>query len=110
MDVNTFTYDAMERLLNISLSHDGADAVTLSSNTYDAVGRLASCAVNDGGSNTSYAYNVRGWMQSVTNNHFHTKGTVLLVCLRCVDIHWSCVETCRRHIPTLRCDLCPRLL
>ena len=71
MDVNTFTYDAMERLLNISLSHDGADAVTLSSNTYDAVGRLASCAVNDGGSNTSYAYNVRGWMQSVTNNHFY---------------------------------------
>ena len=40
----------------------------------------------------------------------HTKGTVLLVCLRCVDIHWSCVETCRRHVPTLRCDLRPRLL
>ena len=55
MDVNTFTYDHMERLLTTSLSHDGADAVTLSSNTYDAVGRLASCAVNDGGSNTSYA-------------------------------------------------------
>lgn len=50
MDVNTFTYDHMERLLTTSLSHDGADAVTLSSNTYDAVGRLASCAVNDGGS------------------------------------------------------------
>ena len=40
----------------------------------------------------------------------YTKGSVLLVCLRCVDIHWSCVETCRRHIPTLRCDLRPRLL
>ena len=50
-------FDAMERLLNISLSHDGADAVTLSSNTYDAVGRLAS----------------------------HTKGTVLLVCFLCDD-------------------------
>ena len=91
MDVNTFTYDAMERLLNISLSHDGADAVTLSSNTYDAVGRLASCAVNDGGSNTSYVYNVRGWMQSVINNHFyqwlHTKGTVLLAVFNAL-IHW----------------------
>ncbi|MGM9838508.1 MAG: DUF6443 domain-containing protein, partial [Sodaliphilus sp.] len=70
-DLYTFTYDHMERLLTTSLSHDGADAVTLSSNTYDAVGRLASCAVNDGGSNTSYAYNVRGWMQSVINNHFY---------------------------------------
>ena len=34
-----------------------------------------------------------------------TKGTVLLVCLRCVDIHWSCVETCRRYVPTL-CAIC----
>lgn len=71
MDVNTFTYDHMERLLTTSLSHNNADAVVLISNTYDEVGRLASCAVNDGGSNTSYAYNVRGWMQSVTNNHFY---------------------------------------
>ena len=71
MDVNTFTYDHMERLLTTSLSHNNADAVVLISNTYDEVGRLASCAVNDGGSNTSYVYNVRGWMQSVINNHFY---------------------------------------
>ena len=29
------------------------------------------------------------------------------------NVHWyigACVETCRRHVPTLWCDLCPRLL
>ena len=98
MDVNTFTYDHMERLLTTSLSHNNADAVVLISNTYDEVGRLASCAVNDGGSNTSYVYNVRGWMQSVINNHFyqwlHTKGTVLLAVFYAL-IHWWL----RRNMP-----------
>ena len=61
----------MERLLNISLSHNGATPVTLASNTYDALGRLAACSVNNGGSSTAYAYNVRGWAQSVTNAHFY---------------------------------------
>lgn len=40
----------MERLLAISLSHNGATPVTLVSNTYDALGRLAACSVNNGGS------------------------------------------------------------
>ena len=61
----------MERLLNISFSHNGATPVTLASNTYDAFGRLAACSVNNGGISTAYAYNVRGWVQSVTNAHFY---------------------------------------
>ena len=61
----------MERLLAISLSHNGATPVTLVSNTYDALGRLATSSVNNGGSSTAYAYNVRGWAQSVTNAHFY---------------------------------------
>ena len=61
----------MERLLAISLSHNGATPVTLASNTYDALGRLAACSVNNGGISTAYAYNVRGWVQSVTNAHFY---------------------------------------
>ena len=43
------------------------------------------------------------------NEKEHTKGTVLLVCFLCDDIG-VCIETCRRHVPTLRCDLRPRLL
>ena len=61
----------MERLLTISLSHNGATPVTLVSNTYDALGRLAANSVNNGGISTAYAYNVRGWVQSVTNAHFY---------------------------------------
>ena len=61
----------MERLLAISLSHNGATPVTLASNTYDALGRLAASSVNNGGISTAYAYNVRGWVQSVTNAHFY---------------------------------------
>lgn len=61
----------MERLLAISLSHNGATPVTLASNTYDAFGRLATSSVNNGGISTAYAYNVRGWVQSVTNVHFY---------------------------------------
>ena len=38
------------------------------------------------------------------NEKEHTKGTVLLVCFLCDDIG-VCIETCRRHVPTLRCDL-----
>ena len=70
-DVERYSYDSMERLLAISLSHNGATPVTLASNTYDALGRLAACSVNNGGSSTAYAYNVRGWAQSVTNAHFY---------------------------------------
>lgn len=61
----------MERLLTISFSHNGATPVTLVSNTYDALGRLAANSVNNGGISTAYAYNVRGWVQSVTNAHFY---------------------------------------
>lgn len=61
----------MERLLTILFSHNGATPVTLVSNTYDALGRLAACSVNNGGISTAYAYNVRSWVQSVTNAHFY---------------------------------------
>ena len=70
-DEERYSYDSMERLLAISLSHNGATPVTLASNTYDALGRLAASSVNNGGSSTAYAYNVRGWAQSVTNAHFY---------------------------------------
>ena len=70
-DVERYSYDSMERLLTISFSHNGATPVTLASNTYDALGRLATSSVNNGGISTAYAYNVRGWVQSVTNAHFY---------------------------------------
>ena len=70
-DVERYSYDSMERLLAISLSHNGTTPVTLASNTYDALGRLAASSVNNGGISTAYAYNVRGWVQSVTNAHFY---------------------------------------
>ena len=48
-------------------------------------------------------------VRQVKVTDFHTKGAVLLVCFLCDDIG-ACIETCGRNVPTLRCDLRPRLL
>ncbi|MDO4200500.1 MAG: hypothetical protein Q4D57_07120, partial [Clostridia bacterium] len=41
VEILRYTYDDMERLLTTSVERDGAEPVLLCSNTYDALGRLA---------------------------------------------------------------------
>ena len=65
----------MERLLNTSVERDGAEPVLLCSNTYDALGRLATQCLGGADASTSadavsYSYNVRGWTTGITSRHF----------------------------------------
>ena len=58
VDINTMTYDAMERLLTTTVTHDGGQ-VDVITNTYDDLGRLASQSYLGGQQTTSYGYNIR---------------------------------------------------
>ena len=63
----SYTYDGWGRLLYTGHTLGSGTEVTLSSNTYDSVGRLSR---TDRGSNTSaattYSYNVRSWLTGQT--------------------------------------------
>ena len=66
-----YTYDSWDRLLTHTHRVDNASAVTLTSNTYDGIGRLHNNIRNGmAGLNTSYSYNVRSWLKTITNNKF----------------------------------------
>lgn len=61
-----YTYDAMGRPLTATLKVSGQSAPSvLYSNSYDIIGRLTS-----DGRGTSYAYNVRSWLTSITGQGF----------------------------------------
>ena len=64
VDINTMTYDAMERLLTTTVTHDGGQ-VDVITNTYDELGRLASQSCLGGQQTTSYGYNIRNWITSI---------------------------------------------
>ncbi len=63
----SYTYDGWGRLLSTGHSLESGTEVTLSSNSYDSVGRLSR---TDRGSSTSaattYSYNVRSWLTGQT--------------------------------------------
>ena len=61
VDINTMTYDAMERLLTTTVTHDG-NQVDVITNTYDDLGRLATQSCLNGQQTTAYSYNIRGWL------------------------------------------------
>ena len=48
----------------------GLAAVELVSYTYDSLGRMSAQTFHNGGYNSSYAYNVRGWLTGINNNKF----------------------------------------
>lgn len=60
-----YTYDHQSRLLTTTHSLNNGSAVTLASNTYDNLGRLVGKVT--GGISTSYTYNVRSWLKSITS-------------------------------------------
>ena len=60
-----YTYDHQNRLLTTTHSLNNGSAVTLASNTYDNLGRLVGKVT--GGISTSYTYNVRSWLKSITS-------------------------------------------
>lgn len=64
VDINTMTYDAMERLLTTTVTHDG-EQVDVITNTYDDLGRLVSQSCLNNQQTTNYSYNIRNWITSI---------------------------------------------
>ena len=64
VDINTMTYDAMERLLTTTVSHDG-EQVDVITNTYDDLGRLVSQSCLNNQQTTNYSYNIRNWVTAI---------------------------------------------
>lgn len=68
-ELYTYVYDKAQRMLTTTYSLNGANAVTLVSNSYDELGRLYS--KNLGGADaTTYAYNVRSWTTGINGSRF----------------------------------------
>ena len=64
VDVNTMTYDAMERPLTTTVTHDGT-LVDVITNTYDDLGRFASQTCLNNQQTTNYSYNIRNWVSLI---------------------------------------------
>lgn len=68
-ELYTYTYDGADRLLSTTHKLNNDTPMTLSTNTYDAVGRLSSKQMMDG-DNISYTYNVRSWLTGISSTNF----------------------------------------
>ncbi|MBQ9215272.1 MAG: hypothetical protein IJ159_00780 [Prevotella sp.] len=71
-ELYTYTYDNGDRLLNTTYRLNGGTAITLSAETYDAVGRLGTHMPLNIETQT-YTYNVRSWPTSITSTNFTEK-------------------------------------
>ena len=71
-ELYSYTYDCGDRLLSTTYQLNGGTAVTLSVNTYDAVGRLGTHKPLNVETQT-YGYNVRNWLTSITSTNFTEK-------------------------------------
>ena len=67
----TYTYDSAGRLLTSKHILNGKPSVTLADNEYDCIGRLkANKRSGNMNLKTSYSYNVRSWVKSISNPLF----------------------------------------
>jgi len=70
-EVYAYTYDKAQRLLTTTHSLNGATTpVTLLTNTYDPLGRVATKTVGGTLNATTYSYNVRSWLTGITGSRF----------------------------------------
>lgn len=66
-----YVYDHAERLTKVTHQLDGNQAVPLSENTYDGLGRLQSKMFHGKpGLTTTYSYNIRNWTTGISGNAF----------------------------------------
>ena len=68
-ELYTNTYDSGDRLTNVTHKLNSNAAVTLTVNTYDAVGRLLTKKPMNT-ETVTYAYNVRNWLTGISSTHF----------------------------------------
>ncbi|QIK55243.1 RHS repeat-associated core domain-containing protein [Dysgonomonas sp. HDW5B] len=71
-----YAYDHAGRLTSTKHKLNTGSEVLLAQNTYDELGRLnTTTANNQPNLKNTYAYNIRSWTNSITNNHFIEKLT-----------------------------------
>lgn len=68
-ELYTHCYDGVDRLLSTTHQLNNNTAVTLTLNTYDEVGRLATKKPLNI-ETVTYGYNVRNWLQRISSTHF----------------------------------------
>jgi RHS repeat-associated protein len=66
----SYTFDKAQRLLTTTHKLNGGTTVTLSTNTYDELGRTSGKTVGGSLVSTAYTYNVRSWLTGLTNPKF----------------------------------------
>ena len=66
----TYTFDNAQRLLATTHKLNSGSTVTVSSNTYDNFGRVATKKVGGTLNTTTFTYNVRGWITGMNNSEF----------------------------------------
>ena len=66
----TYTFDNAQRLLATTHKLNSGSTVTVSSNTYDNFGRVATKKVGGTLNTTTFTYNVRGWITGMSNSEF----------------------------------------
>ncbi|MDR1371487.1 MAG: RHS repeat-associated core domain-containing protein, partial [Dysgonamonadaceae bacterium] len=70
-EIYDYEYDHAGRLINETHKYNNKASVVLAHNTYDELGRLKTTqAANLPNLLTSYAYNIRSWTSSITNDLF----------------------------------------
>jgi RHS repeat-associated protein len=65
----TYTYDHSNRLLSTHYKLNGDTLVQLAVNSYDSIGRPASCNVMNR-ETVSYSYNIRNWITAISSPNF----------------------------------------
>ena len=68
-ELYTHSYDGVDRLLSTTHKLNNNTSVTLTLNTYDEVGRLATKKPLNI-ETVTYGYNVRNWLQRISSTHF----------------------------------------
>ena len=67
-ELYTYSYDSSDRLRTVTHQLNNNSVVTLTGNQYDTLGRLTVDTRNGNGNlRTSYTYNVRSWLKSITS-------------------------------------------
>lgn len=69
-ELYNYTFDKAQRLLTTTHQLNGGTIVTLSSNTYDEQGRVATKTMGGTLGAITYAYNVRSWLIGTSNTRF----------------------------------------
>jgi RHS repeat-associated protein len=69
-EVYSYTFDKAQRMLTTTHQLNGGSIVTLTTNTYDELGRLATKTLHGTLDATTYSYNVRSWLTGLSSGRF----------------------------------------